>query len=164
MVLHLLYVSADPHWDGPADLAIGAPGIPGGSILIMAPVLLTVGLPVEGIGILLGVTAFGLARPLAEFLIGKSLPLKLLQELREIAERSPAIEKVLLFESVYTGPEEVVIVARIHPKTSMDIEELTRALDDLDQKLRDASPYVADVYLDLTSYHSAFRTDGDHAE
>ncbi len=36
-------------------LTFSAPGIPGGSILIMAPVLLAVGLPVEGIGILLGV-------------------------------------------------------------------------------------------------------------
>jgi Na+/H+-dicarboxylate symporter len=36
-------------------LTFSAPGIPGGSILIMAPVLLAVGLPVEGVGILLGV-------------------------------------------------------------------------------------------------------------
>ncbi len=36
-------------------LSFSVPGIPGGSILIMAPVLLSVGLPVEGIGILLGV-------------------------------------------------------------------------------------------------------------
>lgn len=36
-------------------LSLSVPGIPGGSILIMAPVLLAVGLPVEGIGILLAV-------------------------------------------------------------------------------------------------------------
>lgn len=36
-------------------LTFSVPGIPGGSILIMAPVLLSVGLPAEGIGILLGV-------------------------------------------------------------------------------------------------------------
>jgi len=36
-------------------LTFSIPGIPGGSILIMLPVLLAVGLPVEGIGILLGV-------------------------------------------------------------------------------------------------------------
>ena len=36
-------------------LSLSVPGIPGGSILIMAPVLLSVGLPVEGVGILLGV-------------------------------------------------------------------------------------------------------------
>jgi Na+/H+-dicarboxylate symporter len=36
-------------------LTFSAPGIPNGSILIMAPVLLSVGLPVEGVGILIGV-------------------------------------------------------------------------------------------------------------
>ncbi len=36
-------------------LSFSAPGIPGGSILIMAPVLVSVGVPVEGLGILLGV-------------------------------------------------------------------------------------------------------------
>ena len=49
---------------GPADLAgivltvvatsFSVPGIPGGSIVIMAPVLMNAGLPMEGIGILLG--------------------------------------------------------------------------------------------------------------
>lgn len=49
---------------GPAELAsviltvvltsFSVPGIPGGSIVIMAPVLMDAGLPVEGIGILLG--------------------------------------------------------------------------------------------------------------
>ncbi len=38
-----------------ALLTFSIPGIPGGSILIMAPVLAAVGLPVQGIGILLGV-------------------------------------------------------------------------------------------------------------
>ncbi len=50
---------------GPAELvtiavtsvavSFSVPGIPGGSILIMAPVLLSVGLPIEGLGILLAV-------------------------------------------------------------------------------------------------------------
>jgi Na+/H+-dicarboxylate symporter len=36
-------------------MSFSVPGIPGGSILIMAPVLLSVGAPVEGIGLLLAV-------------------------------------------------------------------------------------------------------------
>jgi Na+/H+-dicarboxylate symporter len=34
--------------------SFSVPGIPGGSIVIMAPVLMAAGLPLEGIGILLG--------------------------------------------------------------------------------------------------------------
>ena len=36
-------------------LTFSVPGVPGGSILVMIPVLLAAGLPVEGVGILLGV-------------------------------------------------------------------------------------------------------------
>jgi divalent metal cation (Fe/Co/Zn/Cd) transporter len=103
------------------------------------------------IGLLLGVTAFGLARPLADFLIGRSLPLELLEPLRTIVERSPAVEKLLLLQSIYTGPEEAVVMARILPATSLSTEELTLALDALDRAIREASPFVADVYVDLRS-------------
>src|SRR5580765_1577956 len=103
------------------------------------------------IGLLLGVTAFGLARPLADFLIGRSLPLELLEPLRAIVERSPAVEKLLFLQSIYTGPEEAVVMARILPATSLSTEELTLALDALDRAIREASPFVADVYVDLRS-------------
>ena len=35
--------------------SFSVPGVPGGSILVMIPVLMAAGIPVEGIGILLGV-------------------------------------------------------------------------------------------------------------
>jgi Na+/H+-dicarboxylate symporter len=35
--------------------SFSAPGIPGGSIVVMAPALMSAGLPVDGLGILLGV-------------------------------------------------------------------------------------------------------------
>jgi Na+/H+-dicarboxylate symporter len=36
-------------------LSLSVPGIPGGSIIMMAPVLMAAGVPVDGIGILLAV-------------------------------------------------------------------------------------------------------------
>jgi hypothetical protein len=51
----------------------------------------------------------------------------------------------------YSGPEEVVVVANIHPSAHMNIEKLTRAMDDLDHKIRLALPFVADVFIDITA-------------
>ena len=99
------------------------------------------------IGILLGITAFGLARPLAEFLVGRSLPQPLLDELRAVVEKSDAVEEIELMQAVYVGPEEVIVVARVHPRP-MKSGELTRALDEIDDALRKASPYVSEVFLD----------------
>lgn len=103
------------------------------------------------IGILLAITAFGLARPLADFLVGRSLPADHLQRLHAILAASPAVEQILSFHAVYSGPEEAIVAAKIHPAAGMNIGEVTRAMDDLDRKLRAESPLVADVYLDLTT-------------
>jgi Na+/H+-dicarboxylate symporter len=40
-----------------ALLSFGVPSIPGGSVLVAAPLLLAVGVPVDGLGLLLGVDA-----------------------------------------------------------------------------------------------------------
>lgn len=109
------------------------------------------------IGVLLGATAFGLARPLADFLVGRSLPADELEKLQRMVAASPAVEELLSLHAVYIGPEEVIVAARIHPRSDLEIEELTRAMDDVDQALRAASPFVADVFLDVTTYRSDTR-------
>lgn len=106
------------------------------------------------IGLLLGATAFGLARPLAEFLVGRSLPQPLLDELRAIVEKSEAVEEIELMQAVYVGPEEAIVVARIHPHR-MESDELTRALDEIDRALRESSPYVSEVFLDARPHDDA---------
>jgi len=106
------------------------------------------------IGILLALTAFGLARPLADYLVGRSLPAEQLDQLDAILAAAPAIEEVLMLRAVYTGPEEVIVAAKVHPVSSLTIEQLARAMDELDLAMRSALPEVADVYLDVTNYRS----------
>jgi cation diffusion facilitator family transporter len=106
------------------------------------------------IGLLLAVTAFGLARPLADFLVGRSLPAPLFEKLDAIVKGDAAIDQVLSLRAIYTGPEEVIVAAKVHPKANMNIEQLTRAMDDLDHRIRLALPLVADVFIDVTA-HSA---------
>jgi cation diffusion facilitator family transporter len=103
------------------------------------------------IGVLLAITAFLLARPLADFLIGRSLPPELLVELQKIVEECPVIEKVLYLQAVYTGPEEVIVAAKVRPARNITVEALAREMDDIDRRLRESSEFVADVYLDVTS-------------
>jgi divalent metal cation (Fe/Co/Zn/Cd) transporter len=103
------------------------------------------------IGLLLAVTAFGLARPLADFLVGRSLPPRLLEKLNAIFKEDAAIERVLSLRALYTGPEEVIVVAKVHPSPRLNAEQLTRAIDDLDRRIRHALPLVADVFIDVTA-------------
>jgi cation diffusion facilitator family transporter len=103
------------------------------------------------IGLLLAVTAFGLARPFADFLVGRSIPPAQLERLHAIFKDDAAIEEVLSLHAVYAGPEEVIVMAKVHPSSRMNIEQLGRAMDDLDHRVRLAMPFVADVYIDITA-------------
>jgi cation diffusion facilitator family transporter len=112
------------------------------------------------IGLLLAVTAFGLARPLADFLVGRSMSPEQLQRLYAIVSAAPAVEQVLALQAVYTGPEEVIVAAKVRPAPQLTIDGLTRAMDELDAALRAAVPEVADVYVDVTAYRSEAATTG----
>jgi divalent metal cation (Fe/Co/Zn/Cd) transporter len=103
------------------------------------------------IGLLLAVTAFGLARPFADFLVGRSVPPPAFEKLHAILKEDEAVEEILSLRAIYSGPEEVVVMAKVRPSAHMNIEKLTRAMDDLDRKIREALPVVADVFIDITA-------------
>jgi cation diffusion facilitator family transporter len=107
------------------------------------------------IGLLMAATAFGLGLPLADFLVGKSLPPKLLDEIRAVIDRDDAVEEILSVQAVYIGPEEVIVSAKVRPSPRLTVEQLGRAMDDLDAALRETSPFVADVFIDVTAHHAS---------
>jgi cation diffusion facilitator family transporter len=109
------------------------------------------------IGVLLASTAFALAKPFADFLIGRSIPAAQLERLRGIFDEDPAVEEVLSLRAIYSGPEEVVVLAKVRPSTVHDSRRLGPLMDDLDRKIREALPYVADVFIDVTGGDGAER-------
>ena len=103
------------------------------------------------IGILLTATALAVGRPLADYLVGRSIPAAMFERLEAIIRNDPAVEGILSLQSIYTGPEEAVVVAKIRPSPAMTIEDLSRAMDELDRRIRKALPIVADVFIDVTA-------------
>jgi cation diffusion facilitator family transporter len=106
------------------------------------------------IGLLLACTAIGVARPFADFLVGRSVAPELLEEILAIVESDAAVEQVLTFRAIYSGPEEVLVMAKIHPTAHTNSEQLSRAMDTLDHTIRLAFPFVADVFIDVTATHT----------
>ena len=95
-----------------------------------------------------------MARPFADFLVGRSLAPALLEKLHTIVKEDPSIEQILSLRAMYSGPEEVVVMAKVHPSPRLNIEQLTQAMDDLDGRIRLALPFVADVFIDVTANRS----------
>ncbi|MGB0097679.1 MAG: cation diffusion facilitator family transporter [Solirubrobacteraceae bacterium] len=104
------------------------------------------------IGILLAITAVGLARPLADLLIGRSLAPARLQKARSIIEHSPAIDHVLNLYAVHAAPQEAILTARVHPTAGRSGEQLAQLLDELDQRLRRELPEIGEVFIDITAH------------
>ena len=115
------------------------------------------------IGLLLALTAIGLARLLGDFLVGRSLGATDMRRLADILAASPAVEQVLLLRAVYIGPEDAVVTAKVHPAGHLTVEQLAQAMDEIDAAMRAAIPEVADVYLDISSYSlMTLPLDQDH--
>lgn len=104
------------------------------------------------IGLLLALTAIGLARLLGDFLVGRSLASADMRRLGDILGSSPAIAQILLLRAVYIGPEEAIVTAKVHPSPDLSVQELSEAMDQIDAAMRAAVPEVADVYLDISAY------------
>jgi cation diffusion facilitator family transporter len=107
------------------------------------------------IGVLLGATAFGLARPLADLLIGRSMHPERVQVAREIIAESPAVDEVLDVYAVFVAPQEAIVAAKAHPAADQTTEQLAQRLDELDGRLRERLPEVGEVFIDLTAHRAA---------
>ena len=106
------------------------------------------------IGLLLGLTAIGLARPLADLLIGRSIVPARLELARRTLAESPAVDEVRQLYAVHVAPQEVLLAAKVHPVADMDADELAEAMDEIDSRLRAELPEIGEVFIDVTAHGS----------
>jgi cation diffusion facilitator family transporter len=107
------------------------------------------------IGLLLTATAVGLARPLADLLIRKSIAPARLERARAIVAGTPGVEEILSMYAVYAAPQEAILAARIHPSPGQTGDGLAELLDRLDERLRSELPEISAVFIDVTARHGS---------
>ena len=103
------------------------------------------------IGLLLAATAVGLARPLTDLLIGRSIVPVRVAKARAIVAASPAVEDVVSLYAVFAGPQEAIVAAKVHPAPKQRAADLARNLDEIDRRLRTEMDEVGEVFIDVTS-------------
>jgi cation diffusion facilitator family transporter len=113
------------------------------------------------IGLLLALTAVGLARPLADLLIGKSVAPERLEKAYAILAASPGIDEVLSIYAVHAAPQDVILAAKVHPSAGQTGDGLALLLDELDHRLRAELPEIGEVFIDLTSHRTQPSPDVD---
>jgi cation diffusion facilitator family transporter len=111
------------------------------------------------IGALLGITAIGLANPLVDLLIGRSVMPQRLELARRTLDESPAVDEVRQLYAVHVAPQEAILAAKVHPNSHLSARELGIAMDELDSRLRAELPEIGEVFIDITDH-----TEGDDGD
>ncbi|MFG2642867.1 cation diffusion facilitator family transporter [Streptomyces sp. NPDC048370] len=116
-------LTGDSVWDGIASLLIGA---------------------------LLVYVAWVLGRSNAELLIGRPVPRRMREEIREELLSVPHIIDVLELTTLIQGPAEVMIAAKVDFRDVSSAEQVEWACEEAEEQLRERFPAVRRVYLDPT--------------
>jgi divalent metal cation (Fe/Co/Zn/Cd) transporter len=103
------------------------------------------------IGLLLAATPVFLAQPMADLLIGRSIPADRLRAARAVLQSAPGIAEVRSLYVVYGAPHEALLAAKVRATAGQSADELARRLDEVDGRLRSALPEIGEVFVDVTA-------------
>jgi cation diffusion facilitator family transporter len=99
------------------------------------------------IGLLLGVIAIILIVEMKSLLIGEGARPPLLTKIVDGLEGG-AVQNVIHLRTQYLGPEELLVAAKIALTPGLPMEEVARAIDDAEARVRTAVPHARMIYLE----------------
>jgi cation diffusion facilitator family transporter len=100
------------------------------------------------IGILLGVIAIILIIEMKSLLIGEGAAEPVLGRIVGELEKGDPIERVIHIRTQYLGPEELLVAAKIALVPMLRIEDVARAIDGAEERVRAAVPEARLIYLE----------------
>jgi cation diffusion facilitator family transporter len=109
------------------------------------------------IGLLLGVIAVILIVEMKSLLIGEGATQPVLRRIVGELECCDPVERVIHIRTQYLGPEELLVAAKIALVPMIRIEEVARAIDAAEQRVRTAVPEARLIYLEPDLDRSAVR-------
>ena len=109
------------------------------------------------IGVLLGIIAVILIVEMKSLLIGEGASEPVLGRIVSRLESCDPVQRVIHIRTQYLGPDELLVAAKIALVPMMRIEEFARAIDDAEQRVREAVPEARLIYLEPDLDRSAVR-------
>jgi cation diffusion facilitator family transporter len=103
------------------------------------------------IGVILMSAAVLLARATLRLLIGQSADRETVRSIRAVAAEEPAVEQVGRVLTVHYGPEDVVAQIELYFRRDLPAEEVARAIDRLQERLRRRHPTLKHVFVEAQS-------------
>lgn len=106
------------------------------------------GIGAMAIGTLLVVIAIFLSMEMSAMLVGESALPEEVEAIRSALESSDGVLRVIHLRTVHTGPDELLVAAKISVAHSATGAEIAQDIDDAEAKLRAAVPTAKYVFLE----------------
>lgn len=100
-----------------------------------------------GIGIVLTLTAFALARESKGLLIGEPASPRLRDGILAIARKTGGIESAQIVFTVHMAPDQVIAALSLEFRDSLETPEIERAIDELERAIHEAHPEVIAIFV-----------------
>ncbi|MBW3581551.1 MAG: cation diffusion facilitator family transporter [Euryarchaeota archaeon] len=103
------------------------------------------------IGLFLMVIALLLARRSRDLILGESMDPDHRLRVVEIVEGHPKVRSLVSLSSMYLGSEDLLVALDVDFEKGMSTDELERAVDDIEDAVREAVPGVRRIYVEAES-------------
>ncbi|MFE9958260.1 cation diffusion facilitator family transporter [Micromonospora sp. NPDC005299] len=107
------------------------------------------------IGVLLVVIAITLAIETKSLLLGEGAERHDLAKIERAVTEGPEVERIIHMKTLYLGPEELMVAAKIGVPACESAEELARGINAVEARIRAAVPVARVIYLEPDIYSAA---------
>jgi cation diffusion facilitator family transporter len=116
------------------------------------------GLGTVAIGLLLVVVAVILAVEMKSLLIGESATSEHVAKIKAALIDSDEIERIIHMRTLHLGPEELLVAVKVGVPKAADAQEIARAIDAAETRIRAAVPIARVIYVEPDIYRSSMAT------
>lgn len=104
------------------------------------------------IGLLLGAIAVILAVEMRSLLLGEAASPGIVGKLKGIIESEPGICRLIHMRTEHIGPERLLVAAKVELSRELNIEEVVRAINALEDHIREQVPIAKVIYIEPDIY------------
>jgi cation diffusion facilitator family transporter len=100
------------------------------------------------IGLILLAVAFLLGRENAALLLGEAVDPQVRRRIEDATRSVDGVEDLIELLTMHLGPDEFLVVADVRFRDDLDTEEIARAIDRVEETIREAEPGAARIYVE----------------
>jgi cation diffusion facilitator family transporter len=111
------------------------------------------------IGVLLVIIAIVLALEMSSLLIGEGAGRADVERIEAALVADPRVRRLIHMKTLYLGPEELLVAAKLDLGESTSAEEIALAIDSVERRVRESVPVARVIYLEPDVYRADYRPE-----